>query len=230
MKDKSNRSGGGAPLEAPESGQKECRTLPRGYLIVAEGIDGAGKSTHCRLLGDFLEARGYPVVRLREPTGGPWGRKIRKILLEGRAGVTPEEELSYFINDRREDVERNILPALEAGRIVLLDRYYFSTAAYQGALGFDPDQIRRDNEAFAPRPDLVLYFYVAPEEGMERIRQSRDAPTSFEREDYLKKVKAIFDSFTDDNFKRIATNRPKEEVHAEVVREVMKLIDGKGDS
>jgi len=203
--------------------------LSRGYLIAAEGIDGAGKSTHCRLLAEHLKTRGFPVVRLREPTDGEWGRKIRKILAEGRQGVTPEEELSYFINDRREDVERNIRPALEQNRIVVLDRYYYSTAAYQGALGFDPGQICRDNEAFAPRPDLVLLFQVPPEEGLDRIQKSREAASSFEKAEYLNRVKSIFDSFHGPHFCRIDADRPKDVVHQHVVKEVMDLLNREGE-
>ena len=81
-------------------------TLNRGYLIALEGIDGTGKSTQCRLLADYLDKQGFPVMRLREPTDGTWGQKIRNLLNNGRGDVTPEEELQFFINDRREDVEQ----------------------------------------------------------------------------------------------------------------------------
>ena len=64
--------------------------------------------------------------------------KIRRLLSDGRQGISPQEELSWFINDRKEDIETNIMPALKKHKVVLMDRYYFSTAAYQGALGLDP--------------------------------------------------------------------------------------------
>jgi len=198
--------------------------LDRGYLIVFEGIDGTGKSTHCGLLETHLKSRGFPVRRLVEPTRGPWGMKIRKILTEGRGDVTPQEELSWFMNDRREDVEKNIQPALDAGEIVLLDRYYFSTAAYQGALGLDPVKIVRDNEAFAPKPDLVFLFTTSAETCLQRIGE-REEQTSFERADYLAKVQNIFLTFTDPMIRRIDSQPPKEEVHALLRRETEQLFD-----
>ena len=186
--------------------------LDRGYLIALEGIDGTGKSTQCALLADYLESCGYPVVRLREPTQGAWGRKIRKILTEGRRDVTPEEELQYFINDRKEDVEQNIAPALEQGKVVVIDRYYYSTAAYQGALGFDPKKIIEDNEAFAPRPNLLFIIQGSLDESFRRIEQGRDGFSSFEKRDYLEKVRNVFDTFTGDHVHRIDSDPPIEEV------------------
>jgi len=198
--------------------------LDRGYLIVFEGIDGTGKSTHCGLLEAHLKNRGFPVRRLVEPTRGPWGMKIRKILTEGRGDVTPQEELSWFMNDRREDVEKNIKPALDAGEIVLMDRYYFSTAAYQGALGMDPVKIVRDNETFAPKPDLVFLFTTSAETCLQRIGE-REEQTSFERADYLAKVQNIFLTFTDPMIRRIDSQPPKEEVHALLRWETEQLFD-----
>ena len=83
--------------------------------------------------------------------------------------LTPEEELALFLKDRRENVARNIRPALRAGRIVVLDRYYFSTIAYQGAKGLDPERIRRLNERFAPKPDLVFILDLGAGDGLARI-------------------------------------------------------------
>lgn len=202
----------------------EVLTVERGYLIALEGVDGTGKSTQCGLLADYLESAGYPVVRLREPTTGVWGQKIRKILTEGRGDVTPEEELQYFINDRREDVEQNIAPALKQGKIVLIDRYYYSTAAYQGALGFDPVKIIKENEVFAPRPDRVFIIEVSLDESFRRIEKGRDTISSFEKREYLEKVGKIFDTFSGDHIRRIDSSPPKDEVQAVLRREVNDLL------
>ena len=204
--------------------------LDRGYLIALEGIDGTGKSTQCALLADYLESAGYPVVRLREPTQGVWGQKIRKILTEGRGEVTPDEELQYFINDRKEDVEQNIAPALKQGKIVLIDRYYYSTAAYQGALGFDPIKIIDDNEAFAPRPDLLLIVQGSLDESFRRIEQGRDSFSSFEKLDYLEKVRNIFDTFTGDHITRVDSDPPVEEVQQALRQSVNNLLGLKESS
>ncbi len=206
-------------------GIEEILKLDRGYLIVFEGIDGTGKSTHCRLLGDYLESKGVRVRRLFEPTKGKWGLKIRKILKEGRGDVSPDEELSWFMNDRREDVENNIKPGLENNEVVILDRYYYSTAAYQGALGLDPEWICRENEAFAPQPDIVFLFTTRPEECLERIQKSRTEQSSFEMLDYLQKVQHIFESFSDPFICRIDTTPPPDAVHKKLRGKVDALIN-----
>jgi dTMP kinase len=198
--------------------------LNRGYLIVFEGIDGTGKSTHCKLLEEYLLNLKIDVVRLFEPTKGEWGLKIRKILTEGRQGISPNDELELFIKDREDDVERNIMPALRENKVVLIDRYYFSTAAYQGALGLDPDSICTRNEEFAPIPDLVLLFHSSPEECLKRIEESRDGFSSFEKLDYLKKVQEIFNNFSRPEIKRINSDFPKDTVHENVVHEVKQLL------
>ena len=167
----------------------------RGWLFVFEGIDGTGKSTQCSKMEEYLDSKEVPCVHLREPTNGVWGQKIRKILTVGRANVTHEEELSWFIEDRKEDVEKNILPALDQNKVVLLDRYYYSTAAYQGALGFNPDSIINDNEIFAPVPDRAYIFSATPKECLARIEKSREMKSSFEKLEYLQSVQKIFDTF-----------------------------------
>ncbi|MFQ5451219.1 MAG: dTMP kinase [Nitrospinaceae bacterium] len=198
--------------------------LDRGYLIVFEGIDGTGKSTHCRMLGEHLESRGISVSRFFEPTRGHWGMKIRKLLVEGRDDTSPREELSWFINDRKEDVEKNILPALARKNVVLMDRYYYSTAAYQGALGIDPMEIIRKNEAFAPKPDLVFLFTTSPEKCLARIQQSRGERTAFEKLDYLERVQRIFESFADPVIRRIDSGPPPDSVQARLRRVVDDMI------
>ena len=196
----------------------------RGWLIVFEGIDGTGKSTQCKEMELYLNAVGIPVSRFREPTDGIWGKKIRKILTAGRGEVTREEELFWFIEDRREDVIKNIIPALNSNKVVLLDRYYYSTAAYQGALGLDPDSILQDNESFAPIPDRAYIFIAPPEECLARIESSRESHSSFEKLGYLKQVQKIFDSFKETNIKRIESNRTIEDIHTQLCEDVRQLI------
>lgn len=196
----------------------------RGWLIVFEGIDGTGKSTQCREMEAYLNTLEIPVTRLREPTDGIWGQKIRKILSDGRGDLTREEELSWFIKDRREDVEKNIVPALNLNKVVLMDRYYYSTAAYQGALGLDPKNILRENENFAPIPDRTYVFTAPPEECLARIESSRESHSSFEKLDYLNQVQKIFDSFDGNNIKRIKSSGTIKDIHSQLCEDVHQLI------
>ena len=201
--------------------------MDSGILIAFEGIDGTGKSTQCRMLSELLTKKKISNIVFAEPTKGKWGMEIRKLLSEGRKGISPEEELKLFINDRKEDVEINIQPALNAGKVVLMDRYYFSTAAYQGALGFDPQKIKADNENFAPPPDRVLIFHNSPEKSLERIESAREEKSAFERSDYLINVQKIFKSFTGSRIRFISSDSNLEEVHEQVLLEVQDLFDRK---
>lgn len=169
----------------------------RGFLLVIEGIDGTGKSTTARALADALRAAGDTVVLSREPTDGPFGRRIRELAREGRDSVSPAQEAELFENDRREHARDVIAPALDAGRTVVLDRYYFSTAAYQGARGLDPATILARNEAFAPRPDLLVMVRLDTDQAIGRIRRSRpEGADHFEGREYLHRVAAAFDAMT----------------------------------
>ena len=202
---------------------KQPATPRRGLLIVFEGLDGAGKTTQLGLLDDYLRGRGYEVVCLHEPTDGPWGQKLRRLMREGRGDVTPETELRWFLNDRRQHVEQRIRPALERGQIVLMDRYFFSTMAYQGALGHDPRDIRALNEAFAPLPDLLLLLDLPPDVGWRRLTQ-RGTPSHFERQEYLEKVAVIFNAMDFPYLQRIRAGQELEAVQSEIRRQVQALL------
>jgi len=164
--------------------------IPGGLLVVIEGIDGTGKSTAAAILAQWCGERGLACVFSKEPTSLFHGQKLRESASTGRLSI--EEELELFRLDRKEHVERSIGPALAENHIVILDRYYWSNAAYQGARGVDFDQIIAENEAIAPVPDLILFMDIEVQESLKRIHGRGDAPDGFEGRDYLEKVRAIF--------------------------------------
>lgn len=197
--------------------------LRKGILIVIEGIDGAGKSTQARLLVKKLRAMGYAVESFREPTRGKWGREIKR-LAKRPDSLSPEEELALFVKDRKQNVRKNLEPALSRKKIVILDRYYLSTIAYQGAKGIDPGMIKRMNENFAVKPDLVFVLDIKAGEGLARIHQRKRKDLLFERERYLAKVRKIFRSFRGRKFIHLDAKRPKEEIHQEIAAKVMRYL------
>lgn len=205
------------------------RKLQRGVLIALEGIDGTGKSTQAKRLAARIEAAGWPLVSTREPTGGEWGQRIRRMARRGRGEVAPEDELDWFLRDRMEDVERVIRPALRARKVVVADRYYFSTMAYQGALGLDPTRIREMNEALFPRPDLVLLLEADPSVGLGRIARDhgRDAEAAFEEADYLSRVAALFKAFEDPAIRRVDASGSPDEVEARIWSLVGPTLDAR---
>ena len=198
----------------------------KGALIVIEGIDGAGKSTQAKSLLRKLRAKGFPAVYFREPSRGKWGRELKR--MAQRAGsLTPEQELELFLKDRRENVEKNVRPALAAGKIIVLDRYYFSTIAYQGAKGLDRDRIRRLNERFAPKPDLVFILDLKAGEGLARISGRKTKDVLFERESYLVKVRRIFRSFRGARFVHIDARRNKRDIARQIYEKCLFLLNRK---
>ena len=195
--------------------------MNRGRLLVFEGIDGSGKSTQLRLLDEHLRAQAMDVVVTHEPTGGAWGRRIRAMARSGER-VAPTEELRWFVEDRREHVATVIRPALDAGRIVLSDRYFLSTVAYQGARGFDPAQLLADAEAEFPLPDLALLFEVDPAAGLARVAaRGGAAEPAFEEKAYLERVTAVFASLDRPYLARVAATAPIEAVQR-VVRAIVR--------
>jgi dTMP kinase len=173
----------------------------RPLFIVFEGIDGSGKSTQCDLLFDHARAEGLPAVRLAEPTGGTWGVRVREMLAL-KEMAPAEEQLRLFLMDRKDDAERNILPALNGGKIIIMDRYYFSNAAYQGAAGIDPGRIIRENRAMEfPEPDRVYFIDIPADTAIRRVSgRSGKREEVFEKEAFLKRVREIYLSIADDRF------------------------------
>ncbi len=150
-------------------------------LIVFEGVDGSGKSTHARLLAKWLRSLGKRVFLTSEPTQGPVGALIRGAL-SGRFRISPKTFALLFTADRCEHVLQ-IRKALEKGDIVVSDRYYHSTVAYQAAQGVERDWLLRLN-SFAPKPDIVFYLDLHAKEAESRAKSGE----IFERRDFLEKV------------------------------------------
>ena len=201
--------------------------MKAGILIALEGIDGTGKSTQLPLLATYLRSLGYVVIETREPTTGPYGQQIRA-LYQDRRQVSREQELELFVLDRRQHVSECILPALEQGHIVLTDRYYFSTAAYQGATGCAPAAIFQRN-SFAPEPDLVLLLAMTAAESVARIRELRgESLNDFEQQDQLEKVAALFAAFPHGCIVRINAARSVQEVQTSIREAVRQMFAKKG--
>ena len=189
----------------------------RGALIVIDGIDGGGKSTQVRLLVDALRAAGEDVVASREPTDGPWGTKIRQSEQSGRK--SPEDELDAFIQDRRQHVAELIQPALDRGALVVLDRSYLSTIAYQGSRGSDVERTQALMQEF-PAPTLTIVIDIEPRGGLERVSGRDGAPNLFEQVDQLEAARAIFRAFDATATVHVDGDRTIEEVHREIVGRV----------
>ncbi|MDO4221527.1 MAG: dTMP kinase [Akkermansia sp.] len=163
----------------------------RGSLIVFEGIDGTGKSTQIDLLARYLRARGLEVETDFEPTRGPWGMKVREAALSGER-LSVEDEIECLLQDRREHVRGFIEPALAAGKWVLLDRYYLSMMAYQGASGANVEQLREMNEEFATIPDVAFWLDIPVEQALQRMNARGNGHDAFEREDFLSAVAGVY--------------------------------------
>ncbi len=160
-----------------------------GKLIVFEGIDGSGKTTVSKLFFKYLIERKINSSWFREPSDSKWGKKIRE-LADLKDSIPIEDEFQYFLKDREWDVKNNILPALDQGKIVVLDRYYFSSACYQGARGLDVKNIIEENLKFSPEPDLLFLIDVDITTALERIKRSRTTEAKlFEKESFLFKVR-----------------------------------------
>lgn len=194
-----------------------------GLLIVFEGTDGTGKSTQLRLLASALEERGFPVISTCEPSNGKFGKEIRA-LFSKRDTITPEEELELFLADRKDHVESLIAPEIKSGKIVLCDRYYLSTIAYQGAAGLNPADILARND-FAPEPDLAILFHVPLATGIKRITESRgEALNDFEKKEYLQKVATQFERLRLPCIQRVDASKEINAVHQDVLALVNPLL------
>jgi len=193
-----------------------------GTFITFEGIDGSGKSTQLRLLGNFLRANGCDALLTREPGGTQLGLRLRAALLDAAEEVDPLTELLVFAADRAQHVRRLVRPALDEGRLVISDRYADATVAYQGAgRGFSPKLISQIVQLATEglKPDLTLLFDLAIEESTNRTaRRSTGKSATRITRDRLDIEHADFHARVRDAYLQIALAEP----------ERVKLIDTSG--
>ncbi|MHA1408072.1 MAG: dTMP kinase [Candidatus Heimdallarchaeaceae archaeon] len=178
-----------------------------GFFICLEGIDGSGKTTHARLLVKNLQEQGYVAVYTTEPTR--WsipGRKLRE---------------SFFAPD-------------EEGKIVITDRYYFSSVAYQGSRGLDWRYILKENEKVAIIPDLVILIDIPVNVALERISADRsEGINTFEKKENLAKVRDIYLNLAEiypELIKMVKSVKEKESTQTEILEIVKKKIEGRSFS
>ncbi len=196
--------------------------MSRGRLVVFEGAEGAGKTTQIRLLMERLKAAAIPCVSLREPGGTAVGDDIRDIVLHQDEEITAATEALLFIASRAELVAREIRPSLEKGNVVLVDRFFLSTYAYQiVGRGLPEPEVRAANKLATGGlvPDLTLILDVHASHGLERA-DARGKRDKIERsgDDFHARVGEAFRQFTDSKWQ-----------HSHPECGPIKLIDGSGD-
>jgi len=193
----------------------------KGFFICIEGIDASGKTTQAKLLVKNLSVKGYEVIYTTEPSKGFYGKILREKILHGEKRVPAVVEALLFAVDRLDHIEREIKPALTQGKIVVSDRYVYSSIAYQGAVGLDLKWIEEINR-WALKPDLAVYLNVPVEVVIKRIKRERSVMETLQnqrkvREVYLKLVK-------EGKLILVDGNRPIEVVEREILQKVLKFI------
>ena len=216
--------------------------MKKGLFITFEGLEGCGKTTQAKMLFDFLNKQKIPSIYTKEPGGTKIGDKIRKILLDQKNdGMDYKTEMLLFLASRAENVRLIILPALEEGKIVISDRFYDSTTAYQGCgRGIDLEIIKNLNSLVVGKaiPDLTFILDIDPYEGLKRSASfGNSSEMRFEEEFinkkiiggklFLERVRQGYYQLSQEESGRIKTidaNRSKEDIYNEIVGIVKRKI------
>jgi len=210
-----------------------------GTFITFEGLDGSGKTTQLRLLANFLRSQGADVLITREPGGTPVGLRLRAALLDAQEEVDPLTELLVFAADRAQHVRRVLRPALEAGQIVLSDRYADATKAYQGAgRGFSPELISEIVQLATEGlvPDLTLLFDLSVTESSARTRRRSEGKKKGDRLDsedaeFHSRVREAYLGLAErepERFRILTSNGSVEETHEQVKEIVVPFLEARG--
>ncbi len=200
-----------------------------GIFITFEGPEGSGKSTHIKLLGEYLTSKGQTVLITREPGGTILATGIRKLLLEGGDGLSPMAELFLYEADRAQHVHETLTPALRKGTTVLCDRYTDSTLAYQGdgrRLDKKTIHILNDIAASGLEPHLTLLLDVPVTRGLRLAKKTKN------HHDRLERAGLAFHNRVRQGFLQMAKKQPKrfriinqQEQPAETQKLVRRAVD-----
>lgn len=206
--------------------------MTQSYFITFEGPEGSGKSTQIKLLQQFFAGRGIATVTTREPGGSPAGDRIRAVLLDKECGsLEPETELFLMLAQRCEHLRKVILPALAADKIVLCDRYFDSSMAYQGfGRGLKPARVREIHESFLPGflPDLTVLLQIAPDKGLERARHGGHKQLDRIESETLAFHQRVFDGYNamaagePDRFIVVQAEGAPEEISGRIISELQR--------
>ena len=193
----------------------------KGAFICIEGLDASGKTTQARRLVRELRRKGFKAVYTTEPSPGEIGRFIRTYILQRKRRVPIAVEALLFAVDRVDHLEQKVKPALQEGKIVVSDRYVYSSLAYQGAAGLDLNWIEEINRSVVT-PDLAIYIDVPPEVAVKRIKGKRSV---MERLEVQRKVRAVYLEFVENGrLIRVDGDRPKDEVLRDILAVVLDFL------
>jgi dTMP kinase len=192
----------------------------KGAFVCIEGLDGCGKTTQAKLLAKKLR-KSHKAVYTAEPSRGKIGTFIRNRCLYGEKRLSTVVEALLFAADRVEHVENEVLPALNNGRLVISDRYIYSSLAYQGAAGLSIEWIQQINK-HALKPDLAVLIDVNPETVMRRLKHQRSVMENIETQ---QKVRDVYLKFVaNGKIVRLEGNRTKGEVAEALTNVVLKFL------
>lgn len=212
-----------------------CVSMGSGFFCVIEGIDGSGKTTIINALRDRFIENGLSndfndqfasFHFLCEPTHSPSGRRIREHLKKND-DLSRKQWLELFHVDRSMNVEHNILPALQKKGLVIQDRYFYSTAAYQGDAKESPtaqEIVDSSKKAGFMEAHLIVYLDIDPKVSMERIMKSRESTESFERHDLLEKIWTNYKSILPNNALVLDATQATDVLIAKIIRTIQERI------
>lgn len=196
----------------------------KGFFVCVEGLDASGKTTQAKLLTENLRRNGFDAVYTTEPSSGQVGRLIRSFVLNREDRVPIELEALLFAADRVDHVEGEIKPLLKQGKVVVCDRYVYSSLAYQGATGLDVEWIEYVNR-FALRPDQAILLDVPTDVVLGRLKRKK---TVMENKLNLDKVRQVYLMLAKDGrLTLLDGNRRRGEVAEEVFQTVSKVLKAK---
>ena len=195
--------------------------MGKGVFICIEGLDGCGKTTQAKLLVKKLKKH-YDAVYTAEPSRGEIGKFIKKNCLNAERRGSVLVEALLFAADRVDHVQNEVSPALGKGRVVVSDRYVYSSYAYQGAAGLELEWIEKLNE-HAIRPDLAIFIDVKPETVVQRLKRKKSVMEDLETQ---KKVREVYLKYVEkDQLVRLDGNKPKRAVAKDLFRIVKDFLE-----